>query len=146
MTESGMPPEPSLETSPLWLRAAYFITGVALLFWLSVEDRTLGTPLFFAAWVAVLTGLRLWVRFRHSPCDNFWRRYPLTGSLLAGLVPSLAVLTTIFKSGLHAHGFLEFSVPELAAVLRLTPAFALGGLAMGLTVSFWCRQSYKKRK
>ena len=129
----------------MWLRAAYFITGVVLLFWLPVEDRTLGPPLFFAAWAAVLIGMRLWTRFRDSPCENIWRRYPLTGGLLTGLVPGLAVLATIFKSGLHAHGFLEFTVPELAAVLRLTPAFALGGLALGLTVSLWCRLRYEKR-
>jgi hypothetical protein len=129
----------------MWLRAAYFVTGVVLLFWLSYEDRTLQTPLMVAVWVVVLIGLGLWVRVRSAPCQKIWSRYPLVGSLLGALIPPLAVLMTIFKSGLHAHGFLEFTTPELASVLQLTPSLALGGLALGMGVSLWCWRVYGER-
>jgi hypothetical protein len=129
----------------LWIRAAYFISGVVLLFWLSVEDTTLQTPLMMATWVAGLFTLHLWVRFRTSPCQNIWRRYPLAGSLIGAFIPITAVLMTIFKSGLHAHGFFEFTIPQLANVLRLTVPLTITGLLLGMGISLWRRQVCKGR-
>jgi hypothetical protein len=59
-------------------------------------------------------------------------RYLIAG-LLAGLaVAPLASFLMVFKTGLHGHGFPDFTPEQIVAVLHRTPIFASSGFFLGL--------------
>ncbi len=129
--------KPAQSPVPLWLRAAYFILGTGLLFWLPIEDTGLTSPLLFAGGAGVLVGVHAWLRFAATPCLAIWTRYPASGMILGGAIPLLAGFLMVFKNGLHAHGFPDFSPDDLGRLLRWTPWGAAAGLAGGLAASLW---------
>lgn len=121
----------------LWLRAAYFTLGVGLLFWLPIEDTTPETPFVFSAGFVTLAAIHRWIRSVEPPYKRIWTRYPASGMILGITIPLLTVCLMIFKNGMHAHGFPDFSPSDLAGVIGSTPWSAFAGGLCGLAASYW---------
>lgn len=110
--------------------------GAVLLAWLPFEDTGVAWPLLFAG-IIVLLAVERFLR----PVDPA-RRAGFVLHLFAGLLggaalPLVAVLLMALKSGAHGHPTPDFTPEQVSSVLSGIPAFALGGLLMGLGAAMW---------
>ena len=113
----------------MWLRWVGIGLGVVSLSWLQVEDLeskyVLGVSALWSAWFAV------W--FSLNPNRKHGLRTLAGAGLASGLaVAPFAILMTIFKGGIHAHGFLDLTNNQIIRVLRSTPVWGLLGLLISL--------------
>ena len=96
---------------------------IALLAWLPFEDTTTVPALAFA-----LAGVG-WLAWRDSP--NWQGSLPRAIAAGAGLgfaVPLTALLLMAFKSGLHGHGFAEYTAAQVWSVIQTSPFWPLAGI------------------
>lgn len=100
-------------------------------FWLPVEDVSLGAVTLLAAglcgWLGVWCALRWPARLPPE-------RYPLWGLAVGLAVPVAAIGLMVFKSGLHAHGYSDFTAQQMGQMLKGGFGWAGGGLAMGWVI------------
>ncbi len=103
--------------------AAWLIT---LLFWLPIEDTTILPAMAFAlagiAWLA-------WRRKLALPASA--ARAAALGATMGLAVPLAALLLMAFKSGLHGHGFAEYTPTQVWSVVQTIPFAILTGLFIG---------------
>ena len=100
-----------------WLRGASLLLGAILLFWLPVEDTGTRTPLLPAALGVTLLAAFQLNRFALRPCRHLWVRHILPGALGGLAIPLLATGLMVFKSGIHRHGFPDYTPGQLFSVL-----------------------------
>jgi len=101
-----------------------------LLAWLPLEDVHIGAALTLAA----LFGL--WLYGRLISEGRLSALAHLGWAALAGaVVPIMALVLMVFKSGLHAHGFSDFSVAQMLGVLAHVPQ----ALGVGVLVGFFAQ-------
>jgi hypothetical protein len=107
--------------------------------WLPIEDTstTYVIPLAIGvcAWLAVRAFLRIGLQLHY---------HILIGALAGLAVAPLAAFLMIFKSGLHAHGFPDFTLEQLWAVLLTSPYWGSAGLILGALVG-WLRIYYSPK-
>lgn len=110
------------------MRTAAFVWMLAFLLWLPFED----TQIWVTAGLAV-AGVG-WLAFRRRPWEaaNGWRS-TLEGGLLGTAAPLLTVFLMAFKSGLHGHGFPDFTAGQVRLVLAALPFSVI--LALLLTLA-----------
>jgi hypothetical protein len=122
------------------LRLAGFLTGAAILVWIPFEDTTAFWVSAFAIAICTLVGAGL---FANRRILGSWKQ-PARGAIvgaLAGLaVAPLAIGLMAFKSGIHGHGFPDFSPTQMQEVINLLPYFTVAGLVCGLGVAFLTRK------
>ena len=112
-----------------WHRLAGFVWLAAFLIWLPFEDTGIQSAIFLAAGVCAWAAVKIASKWRQNA--PLWRFAAL--GLLAGVViPLFAALTMIFKTGIHAHGFSEYSSSQFRAVLSAIPLAAVIGLILSL--------------
>jgi len=110
------------------LRLAVILLGVVILLWLSFEDQDERRAILLAALLstlgAVATGMHFsgWLR-------GYW--LVILGAVFSFLVPFLAVLLMVIKTGLHGHGVPDFTLAQITAVLRLIPVWSGVGVLVG---------------
>ncbi len=110
------------------LRLAVILLGVVILLWLSFEDQDERRAILLAALLstlgAVATGMHFsgWLR-------GYW--LVILGAVFGFLVPLLAVLLMVIKTGLHGHGVPDFTLAQITAVLRLIPVWSGVGVLVG---------------
>lgn len=120
---------------PLWLRWWGLLNGAVTLFWLPVEDVLFSfISLLSAAWCLWFGGW-LWVRFGDRWGTVF--RGVAVGGVSGAVFFPVVVVLAVFKGGIHAHGFLDYSNFELEKLLSFTPATVLGGMILGGLLSIW---------
>jgi hypothetical protein len=122
---------------PLWLRGVIFIFAVILIFWLPVEDATAETPFLFSIIAGSLLTLLASTKIHIPPCQLIWIRYPIAGVVTGFIIPFVAVLLMLFKSGLHGHGFPDFTTLQYISILQRTPGLMAVGVFVGFARSFW---------
>ncbi len=110
------------------LRLGGILLGVVALLWLSFEGRDERQAILLAALLstlgAIATGLRFGGRLR-----GYW--LVILGAVFGFLVPLLAVLLMVIKTGLHGHGVPDFTLAQITAVLRLIPVWSGVGVLVG---------------
>ncbi|MCW5876791.1 MAG: hypothetical protein KIS85_07905 [Anaerolineales bacterium] len=109
------------------MRAWGALWVIALLLWLPVED----THIWFAV---ALGGLgALWGALRWRPAISASRPARLAwGAGLGAAAPLLALGLMAFKSGVHGHGFPDFTPRQTVQLLQAIPWSAAAGLLIGL--------------
>ena len=109
------------------MRTAAFVWMLAFLVWLPFEDTQIwGTAGLAAAGVG-------WLAFRRRPWEaSYWWQSALEGGLLGATVPLFALFLMAFKSGLHGHGFPDFTASQVWLVLAALPFSATFGLLLTL--------------
>jgi hypothetical protein len=110
---------------------------VGLLFWLPIEDTSVLFVYACSGGIVILAAIQQGYRFAQTPCKNIWTRHPASGMILGVTFPLLAGLLMVFKNGVHAHAFPDFSTSDLVQVISWTPWSALAGGILGLAASFW---------
>ena len=129
-------PQPGSVRLNLWLRGTGLLIGFLFLVWLPFED----TDVFFTVTLAAV--FSAWLLFRFLLNKEFSpMQFALSGTLAGLLLSPLAITMMAFKSGVHAHGFSDFALPQIRAVLFTTPWFILGGLLLGLMFRYFLRQA-----
>lgn len=117
---------------PLRLRWWGLLLGMFTLLWLPIEDVTttylVVLSVAWCAWLAALAAWRGWL------AQKRWRIVWLGG--LAGLcIFPVELAFIIFKAGIHAHGFLDFSLYQISRLARLTPLWCMLGGLLGAVIS-----------
>jgi len=109
------------------LRLLAILIGILLLVWLPFEDLSENWTLLFAIAIAGLAAYSI-VRRIHR---KNWIIYPLAGTLTGLTVTLLAITLMAFKSGVHGHGFSDYTPTQVVNVIRLTPVWVVAGLLIG---------------
>ena len=104
------------------------LLGVMILLWLSFEDRDERRAVFLAVLLSTLGAVATRMRFSKR-IYGYW--YLLLGVVFGFLVPMLAVLLMVVKTGLHGHSVPDFTLAQISAVLRLIPVWSVVGLLVG---------------
>jgi hypothetical protein len=120
------------DKSPLYLRWWGLLWGIITFFWLPIEDITITFLVVVAlGWCAWLGS---WAAWRGLLLHSRRRLVWLGGG--AGLLFfPLASAFILFKAGLHAHGFLDFSLFQITRLAWLTPVWVVVGGLVGGVVS-----------
>ncbi len=106
------------------MKTAAIIWMVLFLFWLPIEDTTI----WASAALALGLTIGLAFRFALNRSAPSWPNTFATGALLGGSLPLLTIFLMAFKSGLHAHGFADFTLRQFLVVLYSIPFTILIGL------------------
>ena len=117
---------------PLRLRWSGLALGVLTLAWLPLEDThtvyltslSLLWSAWTAGWLAARPRVRAWL------ASGGWV-FALLGAAAGLLSAPVAVGLVIFKAGLHAHGFLDFTLFQLTQLLLRTPIWVAAGGVVG---------------
>jgi hypothetical protein len=93
------------------LKAAGFVILVAGLVWLPFEDTT------------------IWLGLALAAADTVWLTVRSTNTLLqpllVALIPLMALALMAFKSGVHGHGFADFTANQVWLLIQVWPLFIL---------------------
>lgn len=122
----SMPPK-----TPRWLRAAGALWMLAFIIWLPFEDTQTWMSLALAAAGCLWLGIR-WLTIRSQLTSRLGNL--AAGALLGAAAPLLAITLMALKSGLHAHGFADFTARQLWEVMALIPVSAILGIIISLGV------------
>src|SRR3972149_245003 len=119
------------------MRTAAFVWMLAFLLWLPFED----TQIWVTA-VLAFAGVG-WLVFRRHPWDvtSGWGS-ALEGGLLGAAAPLFTIFLMAFKSGLHGHGFPDFTASQVWLVLAALPF----SLILGLLLTLAARQRALRRQ
>lgn len=120
-------------TPKQYLRMASIFLGLILLLWLPFED----TSVFLAiAFTVAITGLiTIYYLNKYRKAANHWWFYPLIGLLAGMAITPLALLLMSIKSGIHGHGFPDYTPMQVVLILQLTPVWILAGFMIGSTAA-----------
>jgi len=106
-------------------------------FWIPIEDVNMvwltAIAVVWAAWLGV------WATWRGVLAGWRWR-LALLGAGAGLLFFPLAIAFILFKSGLHAHGFLDFSLYQISRLAWMTPVWMVFGGGAGAILTrfrFW---------
>lgn len=125
------------------LRLVSIGLGIALFLWLPFEDVRLFWVSLFGAALCLLAAVHVLVRLPAGSLRGpAWR--PVWILTLAGAAaglgtPLAALLLMAFKSGLHGHGFPDFTPRQVETTLLSAPLCVAGGLLVGLGAGLWAR-------
>jgi len=128
--------------APRWLRLFALILGAALVFWVTIEDRSERVVLFFSILICGLGAVHLMIRIasdevrgntdeQSKPITKLWIIYPLIGSAAGLAVTPVALFLMAFKSGVHGHGAPDYNPAQVMTVLSTTPLWILVGCVLG---------------
>lgn len=98
----------------------------ALLIWLPFEDNSIWLSLALASSGCVWLALRLKAFASAKPLG-----LALRGGLLGASIPLTALTLMAFKSGLHGHGFADYTARQVWLLLQISPLFVVIGAAIG---------------
>lgn len=104
------------------MRIAGALWMLAFLLWLPFEDTQVGITAVLAA-----TGAG-WLAFRLQPWHSvsLWQA-AFRGGILGAVFPFMAITLMAFKSGLHGHGFPDFTASQAwLALVALPWSVAIG--------------------
>ena len=116
-----------------WLRGLGLLWGVLLLFWLPIEDVDTRYIMPLAAGLGVLLAIKILTGYKHEPS---FTRFVIIGTLSGLVIPLIAVFLIVFKGGLHAHGFSEFTPGQILDILIGIPLWGLIGGGGGLVAAY----------
>jgi len=101
----------------------------AFILWLPFED----TEIWMSAILAL--GACIWIALRLSSKQLVnWLTALTFGAALGGAVPLLAITLMAFKSGLHGHGFADFTARQVWGMWSALPFSLLAGGLMAVSL------------
>jgi len=116
-------------TSKQYLRVASISLGLIMLLWLPFEDTSIFWAIAFTTAITGLITIHYLIKYRKAA--NHWWFYPLTGLLFGLMITPMALLLMAIKSGVHGHGFPDYTPTQVRQILQLTPVWILAGLVTG---------------
>jgi len=122
-------------------RILSLILGFALFLWFPVEDQNASLVTIFAIAICSLAIMRILLQLKIKNIPKRWFIFPLSGVLAGPGITLISLLLMAFKSGLHGHGFPDFTPGQVILTLRLTPVWTTAGLLIGLGIGIWSQTS-----
>lgn len=120
------------------LRGAAVLLGVAVLVWLTLEDRGARSAerlaLLFAALTCALIAVRLSLAWGLWSAPPRLLALPLLSAAAGLAVVPLALVFMALKTGLHAHPTPDYTPEQIVWVVSRAPAWALAGLLAGCSL------------
>lgn len=111
------------------MKTAATVWMVAFLIWLPIED----TQIWASAALALTACIWLALRLRPDDVNKLkWPQLLGSGALAGAAVPILTIILMAFKSGLHAHGFADFTVRQLWTIFNSIPFTIVIGLIVAV--------------
>jgi hypothetical protein len=111
---------------------------LAFIIWLPFEDTQIWSALALGAGAAVWFGANWFAAPHHRPLSRTIGRGGLTnaiiGAVCGAMAPLLAIALMAVKSGLHAHGFSDFSARQVLIAAALVPVSSVAGALIGWVV------------
>lgn len=120
-------------------RATWAVVGIASIFWLGYEDRTLTSLTVVAILVAFalgVEGLNRWSQSRPTVGVIWLIRSIVVGALAGAAVGPIAILLALIKISIHHHAAPDFSFEELRALVRNSLPWITAGSLFGAAVGF----------
>ncbi len=111
-----------------WLRRLGTIWIIALVLWLPIED----TQVWLSAAIALIACLWFGLRVLSSKRSSANWLLVAGGALLGAAAPLLAISLMAFKSGLHGHGFPDFTARQVWAMWSAIPFSLLAGSLLAI--------------
>ena len=124
-----------MPSSPRLLRTAGALWIFLTLIWLPFEDTAIWTAVVLAATCC----LWMWWRYLSKPNSNRWLGL-ISGALLGIGTPLFAMFLMAVKSGIHGHGFADFTARQVFGVLNLIPLAFVIGAVLGFSAFLFKRQ------
>lgn len=130
-----------MNRTPLWLRWMGLLVGGIALIWLPIEDQNI----WITNWISaiLLSWLATYLVLQQRSSVSF-RLKLVIGAIAGLLVTPVSFLLIIFKSGLHAHGFTEFSIHQLLNNLQNSLWWLLLGILVPALLSLVALQNNKR--
>ena len=121
---------------PLQMRYFAILLGIALLFWLPIEDSAEAWAILFAiaisTWLAIALLLIKRISFRSILFDHVF-----VGTFAGILVTPIALLLMAFKIGLHSHEVPDYTIQQVISAIWKTPIWIIGGFLIGAGSGIW---------
>jgi hypothetical protein len=112
------------------LRWPSFLWLALFLLWLPFEDTQTRIPMFLAGYLTLWAALILFDAYKEKRSGIFSALLGFFGGLLT---PVLASFLMLFKSGVHAHSFSEYTPNQFIFLLSNIPLAAILGFLIGLS-------------
>lgn len=128
---------PELGTKSRFAAAGY---GLIILIWLSLEDNGVLPAVVLGSGLAIFGSLFSLLYIFGGKV--FSSRQAFIGiTVLGAIIGAFSAISTtflmFFKSSWHAHQFLDYPPAMMGAMISRTPAWALAGLLIGLSVGIF---------
>lgn len=121
---------------PLQMRYFAIFLGIALLFWLPIEDIAETWVILFAIALSTWLAVALFIAKRISLRSRLFS-HVLVGTFAGILVTPIALLLMVFKTGFHAHEVPDYTTQQLISIVWKTPIWVIGGFLIGLGSGIW---------
>jgi hypothetical protein len=124
-----LPPIPRL-----WRRWALIGGGLAVFFWLRLEDHGVGTALLMGMLLSALTlAWAAWPRLaeRTLSARQLVLSLAFTGAVGGLLTALFGALLMLLKNGFHGHLYPDYPIVLIEGTLTRAPAWALAGAFLG---------------
>ena len=129
-------------STQLWLRYLAIGVGVFILIWLPFEDTSEQSAIIIALIISVLLATQWLINL---PVEHSKQLliHSIVGCLAGAATIFITILLIAFKSGLHNHGFAEYSKDQIINIFWLSPYFVISGFLLGLSSAIWRLQKTK---
>ena len=119
-----------------------FLWLTFFLLWLPLEDTKTIIPIILATYLILWIIIAKFILARESWKISY---FAILGVVGTSLLPIVASFLMLFKSGVHSHGFSEYSPNQFVALLSAIPFAAVSGLIMGI-VTYRVLDTLKDKK
>ncbi len=119
-----------------------FLWLALFLLWLPLEDTKTIIPIILATYLILWIIIAKFILARESWKISY---FAILGVLGTSLLPIVASFLMLFKSGVHSHGFSEYSPNQFVDLLSAIPLAAASGLIIGIG-TYWVLTSSKEKK
>ncbi|MEX1247203.1 MAG: hypothetical protein WEA61_01870 [Anaerolineales bacterium] len=119
------------------MRALGALWVLALLVWLPFEDTQICMP------IALAVAGCLWLAARTRLVASAWRQTLALGAIFGAACPLLAIGLMALKSGLHGHGFADFTARQVWMIVELLPLSLLLGVLLAIALG-WPKSIQRK--
>lgn len=111
------------------------------LVWLPFEDTQLWMSVILALDACIWIGLRVWPVWRRV---NNWLFGLATGAIFGAAIPLLTITLMAFKSGLHGHGFADFTTSQVLTMVQAIPFCLLAGVLLAIPLHLFVARGKAK--
>ena len=109
------------------------LLGIALLFWVPLEDASENPAILFAYFISTWIVGALVIRYK-NPTFLTIINIVFAGILTGAIITPLILLLMVFKVGLHAHLVPDYSFEQFISIINRTPIWFISGFLTGIGV------------
>jgi hypothetical protein len=121
------------------------LTGVALLFWVPLEDSNENLAILFAYFISTWLVGALFIRFK-NPSRFSIINISFAGILTGAIITPLIIFLMVLKIGLHAHLVPDYSYEQFISIINRTPIWFISGFLSGMGFGLIIKSIYVRQE